>query len=122
MFRELKTRYRLEKMPSRSRSVTECLIYAALLTMLVARQLRTWLLELRPSLAARIPMDRWAVLLETFANDLLDILLGPRILRIPLARRLKLLLLHEAIDPNRCRLLLPERAQMGIMPTVHCNA
>lgn len=122
MFRELKTRYRIEKMPSRSRAVSECLIYAALLTMLVARQLRTWLLELRPSLAARIPMDRWAVLLETFANDLLDILIGPRALRLPLARRLKLLLLHEATDPNRCRLHLVERAQMGVMPTVHCNA
>lgn len=67
-------------------------------------------------------MDRFAVLLEAYGNDVLDILSGPRTLRLPLARRLKLLLLHEAIDHSRGRLQLTERAQTGAMRVTHGNA
>jgi len=71
LFRELKGSYRLGQMPSANRHVTETLIYAALLTLLVSRRLyralRTrWRLDPR-----RLPFDRWAVLVATVADDLL---------------------------------------------------
>jgi IS4 transposase len=115
LFRELKLYYRMEQFPTRSRPVTECLIYAALLTLLLGRRLRQWLATARPALAARFTFDRWAVVLSAFARDVLDILLGPPQLRILLARRLKRVLLHEATDPNLWRLPLPERAQLGVL-------
>ena len=36
-------------------------------------------------------------------------------LRLAVARRLKRVLLHEAVDPNLSRLPLPERAQRGVL-------
>jgi IS4 transposase len=122
LFRELKTIYRIEQIPSKNRWVSECFIYAAVLTLLVSRKLRRWLVSRRPGLAKRVPMDRFAILLETFSQDFLDILIGPRALRLPLARRLRLILLHEAIDPNKWRMHLTERAQMGTMIESRANA
>jgi hypothetical protein len=119
LFRELKKYYRLGQTKSCNRWVVESLIYAALLTLLVARQLRRWLVSFCPRKAARIPHDRWAILIETFAHDFLDILVGPRKIRLPLARRLKRLLLHEAVDPNLWRMHLIERAQNGTL--VECR-
>jgi hypothetical protein len=115
LFRELKTVYRLNEIPTRNRWVSECLIYSALLTLLVSRKLHRWLVSHRPGLKGRVPLDRFAVLLEAFSQDILDVLIGPRAIRQPLARRLKWLLLHEAIDPNRWRMHLTERAQMGTL-------
>ena len=54
-------------------------------------------------------------MLRSFAHDLLDVLFGPRRLRLPLARRLKRMLLHEARDPNLWRLPLADRAQLGYL-------
>ena len=113
LFRELKLHYRIEQLPTRCRAVTESLIYAALLTLLLGRQLRRWLTASRPALAARVTLDRWAVVLSSLAHDVLDVLFGPRDLRLLLARRLKRLLLHEAKDPNLWRLPLAKRAQLG---------
>lgn len=115
LFRELKKHYRIDQTKSRNRHVAEALIYAAVLTLLVARRLHQWLLAHRPDLADRVPFDRWAALVETFAHDILDILVGPREIRLALARRLKRLLLHEAVDPNRWRMHLVERAQCGTL-------
>lgn len=122
LFRELKTRFRIAQIPSQNRWVSECLIYSALLTLLTARCLRSWLISHRPELATRVPMDRWAVLLETFSQDILDIFVGPRTLRLPLARRLKWILSHEAIDPNKWRMHLTERAQIGTLVESRMNA
>lgn len=115
LFRELKRHYRIDQTRSSNRHVAEALIYAAVLTLLVARQLRSWLVAHRPALAERMPLDRWAALVETFAHDILDILVGPREIQLALARRLKQLLLHEAVDPNRWRMHLVERAQCGTL-------
>jgi hypothetical protein len=115
LFRELKTHYRLDQLPTRRRAVVESLIYAAVLTMLLGRRLRQWLTTSRPALGARLTLDRWAVVFGSFAHDVLDVLFGPRRLRLLLARRLKRLLLHEAKDPNLWRLPLTDRAQLGIL-------
>ncbi len=115
LFRDLKSHYRIGQLPTRRRPVTECLIYAALITVALGRRLRQWLVQRRPKHASRFTTDRFAVLLACFAHDVLDVLLGPRSLRAALARRLKRVLLHEAIDPNLSRLPLPERAQRGVL-------
>jgi hypothetical protein len=121
LFRELKKYYRLEQTKSCNRHVVESLIYAAILTLLAARQLRRWLLTCYPKLKDRIPFDRWAILIETFAHDFLDILIGPRAIRLAIARRLKRVLLHEAVDPNIWRMHLIERSQKGTL-LEHRNA
>jgi hypothetical protein len=99
LFRELKTHYRIDQLPTRRRAVVESLIYAAVLTMLLGRRLRQWLVGSRKTLAARLTLDRWAAVFSSFAYDALDVLFGPRRLRLLLARRLKHLLLHEAKNP-----------------------
>ena len=53
LFRELKLHYRIEHLPTRRRAVTESLIYAALLTLVLGRRLRQWLAASRPLFRAR---------------------------------------------------------------------
>ena len=113
LFRELKTHYRIDDVRSRRRSVTECLLYASLLTLVVSRRLHRLLAPDYDRLRQRHPLDRWAVLFAAVAQDLLELLVGPRSRRTVLALRLRRLLLHEARDPNRRRILLPMRAQLG---------
>jgi hypothetical protein len=49
------------------------------------------------------------------ANDLLHILLAPTAKRHTLSRPLALLLRSDGKDPNRHRLLLKARAQLGVL-------
>ena len=114
LFRELKCTYRIEHMPSGNRHVTETLIYAALLTLLISRRLhrvltRRWRLDRR-----RLTFDRWARLVAAVAHDLLDIVLS-RHDREHRQRRVERLLRAEAIDPNKARVPLPYRAQRGLL-------
>ena len=113
LFRELKSHYRIEHMPSKSKCITEALIYASLLTLLVSRRLhraltRRWRIERR-----RLPFDRWARLVAALAPDLLDIVLC-RHDRRHRQKRIDRLLRAEATDPNRARIALPYRAQQGL--------
>ena len=113
LFRELKTQYRIDDLRSRSRHVTECLLYASLITLAVSRRLHRLLAPNPERLPQRHPLDRWAVLFTTISRDLLDLVIGPTSQRSFIAVRLRRFLLHEAPDPNRRRLLLPVRAQLG---------
>lgn len=107
-FRELKLTYKLEQICTRKRSVSECLIYAAILSLLLSRRLRERLLPLARPFAP----ERWGRLFATFALDLLNLSLGSR--RSPTdASRLSRLLKREARDPNLKRLNLLQRAEAG---------
>ncbi len=113
LFRELKRSYRIDHMPSANRHVSEALIYAALLTLVVSRELyralrKRWRLDRR-----RLPLDRWAVLFANTADELLAISFTPRG-RHGRARRLERFLRVEANDPNRTRIPLLQRAQAGV--------
>lgn len=115
LFREFEGSYRLGQMPSADRHVTKTLIYAAPLTLLVIRRLyralrARWRLDPR-----RLPFDRWAVLVATVADDLLDIALN-RHDRDWRASRVERFLRREAVDPNAARIPLPYRAQSGVHP------
>jgi hypothetical protein len=61
-----------------------------------------------------MPLDRWATLVATVAHDLLDLLLS-RHDREHRLRRIQRFLRAEARDPNRARIPLPFRAQMGLL-------
>ena len=113
-FRELKTSYRLDQMPSSKRRIVEALIYAALLTMVASRVL----LEHFRSLMAvdrrqRIPEERWAGLFATKASDILAILVRPPRDADVLERYLVPFLVAEAVDPNVARYRLLGRVEAG---------
>jgi putative transposase len=103
LFKELKTHYRIEDMPSSKRVVVEILLYAAFLTMIVSRRLLALVRQRLASMADRIPEQRWAAVFVSVAHELLTTAthpLGP--VRL-LLRRLERVLLHEAVDPNAAR-------------------
>jgi hypothetical protein len=110
LFRELKSCYQLESMPSRKRHVVEAFLYASLLTLLASRAL---LLAIRRwgSLALRrTPPERWARLLVSAAPDLLALVLDSAAMARTRERPLLRFFLAEAPDPNVKRKLLSERA------------
>jgi putative transposase len=115
LFRELKSAYRIDEMPTANKSAAECLLYAALLTLAVSRRLRDVVVGRQRGVRQPFPFERWATLFGFVARDLLALLLAPRRHRPPLSKRLAALLLHEAQDPNRSRLLLATRAQLGVL-------
>jgi len=109
-FRELKARYRADQLPSRKRHVVEALIYASLLTFIVSRTLRIALLRRLRASDHEVPDERWAVLFSLIADDLLVVVTRRNQLSKLLAERVLHLLLAEARDPNRSRVLLRARA------------
>lgn len=110
LFRELKSCYRLDRLPSRKAPVIEALLYAAILTLIVSHALLAALREWGRLGDRTTPLERWARLVLSAAPDLLTIALDPP----PMARfreqRLLPFLLHHAPDPNRNRPPLLERA------------
>jgi putative transposase len=73
LFRELKSVYRIEHMPSANKHVTETLIYAALLTLAFSRRIYRALAP-KSLDRLRMPLDRWAILIAAVADDLLDLM------------------------------------------------
>lgn len=103
LFKELKSHYRLEDMPSSKRVVVEVLLYAALLTMVVSRRLLALVRRRLAAMADRLPAQRWAAVFVSVAHDLLTVVTRPPRDVRPLLLRLERLLLHEALDPNLAR-------------------
>ena len=112
-FRELKSRYRAEDMPSSKRHVVEALLYAALVTLVVSRALLGELRKKLGSLGSRVPDERWAALFAELARDILKVVLRRSAEAHVLARDLDRTLLHEAVDPNARRALLRQRVESG---------
>jgi putative transposase len=111
-FRELKSQYELEAMPSSKSYVVETLLYAAFLTMLASRSLMEAIRKRCKADADRCPDERWAVLFRSVADELLGIMnysadVGERI-----SHRIMPMLMKEMLDPNRGRQLLMQRARM----------
>jgi len=117
LFRELKTLYRIEQMPSGRRGATECLLHAALLALALSRRLQKLVTAATSSALNPSPPERWSHVFCVLANDILELSLLPRRRRRALGKRLFDLLRHEARDPNRTRLLLPARAQLATFAT-----
>lgn len=110
LFRELKSCYQIDSIPSRKSHVVEAFLYASLLTLLASRALlfavRRW-----GNLAnRRTPAERWARLFLSAAPDLLALMVDPSIMARSRERPLLRFLLAEAPDPNVKRRLLQDRA------------
>lgn len=110
-FRELKTHYRAEDMPSAKRHIVEALIYAVLITFVVSRALLAALRRKLGALAGRVPEERWAGLFADAALDILRLIVWRPGLAAPIATALDAHLLHEAVDPNAGRALLLRRVE-----------
>jgi len=116
MFRELKSQLRIEQIPSGNKSVADCLLYASLLALALGRRLHHALCRHRSEEhCVSTPPERWTGLIRSVAALILQLLLAPATVRAHLEKRLRSLLLYEAPDPNRHRLLLVNRALLGVV-------
>ena len=76
LFRELKSCYRLDRLPSRKAPVIEALLYAAIITLIVSHALLAALREWGRLEHRTIPLERWARLVLSAAPELLTIALA----------------------------------------------
>ena len=113
-FKELKSHYRLAELPTRKGQIVEALILSTIITLLVNRRLLDAVKKRLRRFRYRIPEGRWASLFAAAASSILDLLTLPARTANALAKRLEPMLLHEAIAPNRGRLLLLQRVDQGL--------
>lgn len=113
IFKELKSHYRLAELPTRKGRIVEALVLSSIITLLVSRELLDAVRKRLRRLRHRIPEGRWASLFAAAASSILDLLTLPARTASALAKRLEPMLLNEAIDPNRGRLLLLQRVDQG---------
>lgn len=98
LFKELKSHYRLDQMPSAKRHIVEALLYAAILTLVASHALLEALRRRLPA-GRSIPPLRWAAVFDAIAPILLSAVLARAIRRRP-PNDPWLLLLSQAADPN----------------------
>jgi IS4 transposase len=111
-FKQLKSHYRLDQMPSSKRHIVEALLYAALITMMASRVLLDRVrARLHADLAERLPDDRWAAIFAAAAPEILAVLLRSAAHAALAAPFLEAMLIREAVDPNRGRLRLLARVE-----------
>jgi putative transposase len=113
LFKEMKSHYRLEDLPSRKPHIVEALLYATLVTLVVSRRL---LRVVRQALRDRrrvVPEGRWAAIFASVSAAILELMLAPARLAQATATRIERMLLHEAIDPNLARQTLLARVENG---------
>jgi putative transposase len=103
LFRQLKSQFRLEEMPSANKDAVHALLYATLLTLAVSRAFLDALRKRCPTMAGRMPAERWSVVFATLAQSLLALILASRRRGKRRERDLITVMLQEAIDPNRAR-------------------
>ena len=104
LFKQLRTHYRLDQLPSRKRVVVEALLYAAILALIVARHLLSALRRHLPD-DRHIPDLRWAAVFAGIAADLLRELIPRRRRTTPSS--VWALLADQARDPNPGRPAAP---------------
>ena len=113
-FRALKRHYRAADMPSANRVIVEALVYAVLVTFVVSRAVLAALRQRLGARGARVPDERWAALFAELAGDLLKAVLRRGRAARELAKEVRDILLHEAVDPNASRALLQARVEAGL--------
>jgi IS4 transposase len=110
-FKELKSSYRIEDLPSSKRVVVEALFYAAILTMLVSRRIVALVREWLRRCQREVTPARWAAVFAAYAADLLIVATAPLDLALLTARRLHAVIASEAANPSRRRRGLLEDVQ-----------
>lgn len=112
LFREIKSRYRMNDLPSGNKNVVESLVYAAILTFIVSRTLLEAVQWKLGPLSRRVPPERWAAIFSQMAQLLLLIVVRPPRQSKFLEGVITEALLHEAIDPNKSRRSLLESIEI----------
>lgn len=107
LFKELRTHYRLDQLPSSKRVVVESLVYAAILTLIVSRRLLEAVRRRLPEGRSIAPL-RWAAVFCGIASDLLNALVGSLPRRTP-PQDVWSLLACQAMDPHIGRPSAPVR-------------
>lgn len=113
LFRELKSCYRLDQLPSRKATVIEALVYASILTLLASRALLAGVREWGGLTDRTTPLERWARLVLSAAHELLTIVLDSPEMAASREEKLLPFFLHHAPDPNRNRVPLLEQAGLA---------
>lgn len=107
VFKELKSQYRIDQLPSRKPAVVEALIYAGLLSLAASRTLLRALRAAAPA-GEVVPARRWSVVFSQHAHCLLIAVVSGR--EQP---GMSELLLRESLDPNRRRPHLIQSVEQG---------
>lgn len=113
LFRELKSCYQLESIPSRKRPAVEAFLYATVLTLLASHALLAAVRRWASLGERRTPLERWGRLVVSAAPDLLALILDPAMMAPLREKRLLPFFAAEAPDPNVHRPLLLERAGLA---------
>jgi IS4 transposase len=103
LFKELKSHYRIEDLPSSKPHVVEALVYAAILTLVVSRTILRALKKKMPDKIDRLPAQRWAGIFASISQELLLLAVQPPRLTELTERLVTAMILNEAIDPNANR-------------------
>ena len=114
LFKELKSHYRLDELPTRKECIVEALILSSIITLLVSRRLLDAVRKRLRRQRHRIPEGRWAALFAAAAANILNLVSLPARAARTLARLVEPMLLQEAVDPNKSRLLLLQRVDQGV--------
>lgn len=101
-------------MPSAKEDVVLALVYAAIVTWIVSRELRLAVRERFGDQARRVTEGRWTRLMRTRASFLLVLVTAPPRHGAEVARRIEFAILSEALDPHLARLSLLEEAEAGV--------
>ncbi len=99
LFKELKSHYRLDEIPSTRKHIVESLIYVAVLSLTVSRALLHAFRRRARVAASRTPERRWAATFQSIASQLLTLLLDPTARRCDW-QNLTTFLQDEFLDPN----------------------
>jgi len=113
LFRELKSCYKLESIPSSKPHVVEAFVYGSLLTLLASRALLLAVRRWGNMGERRTPLERWARLFASAAPELLALVLDSTAMARVRERPLLRFFAAEAPDPNIKRLSLTERAGLN---------
>ena len=109
LFKSLKSDFALDQIASKKKPVALALIYAAILTWLVSRELLLAIRKLCQRAGREVPAARWTRLVRAQAASLLLIAVVPPRQSRNLERRVEAVLVAEAPSPHRTRpSLLPE--------------
>ena len=116
IFKQLKSYYQIDALPSSKQEIVEALLYTAILTMMISRTVQE-VLELQANdeqtedeAETYFPLLRTAAVISAWADKLLTAILKEVGLPKP-AYSLSELIRKEAADPNRSRRLLLQRIQ-----------
>lgn len=103
IFKQLKSHYRIDDLPSSNPCIVEALVYASILTLIVSRRMFQAVRALGKHPSHRTPPSRWASVFSTVAQLLLCFA-PERSKRFTIPDVIDLLLRH-ATDPNASRRL-----------------